>query len=353
MSFVSHLSLESLLLCISRSNSQSSLDHIIICLVFDACCYRLSFHLSSLIGVTSLLLSGHIVHATIPVYRGHLPSLIKTSIGTTFDKDNHIWGSPYGAGSQFLSFSGSLKSDSSSLYPSDISHHHLALGVILILSAHLYRSVFSNIGCRITTLSLPSSVRNHELITTNASLGLALFFVGTLLSLVSQNMSALPPYPFMSFVTAVSIYIHHQFIATSLVMGSSVHFALAFIREARYTNSFKTLLFNLLSKKPLLLSTLSYVSIFLGAHSLGIFAHNDTVCSFGKSELVILLDPIFYISVAASTPFTAPLSAPDLLIHHVISFAIHTTLLVCLKGVLDSTGSILAPDKSAIGYSLP
>jgi photosystem I P700 chlorophyll a apoprotein A2 len=54
------------------------------------------------------------------------------------DKDNHIMGSAYAAGESSLTFFGGLKPDTMSLYLTDIAHHHLALGVLLVLSAHIY-----------------------------------------------------------------------------------------------------------------------------------------------------------------------------------------------------------------------
>ena len=44
------------------------------------------------------------------------------------------------------------------------------------------------------------------------------------------------------------------------------------------------------------------------------------------------------------------ITAGDLLADHAVVFAIHTSLLVLVKGVLDSLGSYLLPDKSSLGY---
>ena len=38
---------------------------------------------------------------------------------------------------------------------------------------------------------------------------------------------------------------------------------------------------------------LSWVSLFLGFHTLGLYVHNDTVVAFGQPEKQILIEPVF------------------------------------------------------------
>jgi len=57
------------------------------------------------------------------------------------DKDNHIWRGTYGAkrsSNSILTFFGGLKSNTISLYLEDIAHHHLGLGILFVVSTHLY-----------------------------------------------------------------------------------------------------------------------------------------------------------------------------------------------------------------------
>jgi hypothetical protein len=77
----------------------------------DASRVRLNVHISTVLGLSSVLWSGHIVHASIPVFRGRNPSLIIGPSGSSFDKDNHVILSTYGAGQAILSFSLNVKSD--------------------------------------------------------------------------------------------------------------------------------------------------------------------------------------------------------------------------------------------------
>ena len=94
--------------------------------------YRLNYHLSVLLGLTSILWSGHLVHVAVPYSRAsgsllHLVSLFKGD-----------W-TAY-----------SLKSD--------IVHHHLALGAVTVWSAHVYSSIYISIGHRMRDISSASAL---------------------------------------------------------------------------------------------------------------------------------------------------------------------------------------------------
>jgi photosystem I P700 chlorophyll a apoprotein A2 len=134
---------------------------------FDLSALRLNFHIGALIGLSSVAWAGHIIHQALPVSRG-LKSGFSTlfSQGTVFgqdmDKDNHIYGSTYGAGNVILSFFGGLKAETQSLYLSDISHHHLAVGVVFIVAGHLYQSLYSGIGHKIRDILFVSAITRNE-----------------------------------------------------------------------------------------------------------------------------------------------------------------------------------------------
>jgi len=57
----------------------------------------------------------------------------------------------------------------------------------------------------------------------------------------------------------------------------------------------------MLEHKEAIISHLSWVSLFLGFHTLGLYIHNDTVVSFGQPEKQILFEPLFaeYIQAAS------------------------------------------------------
>ena len=49
----------------------------------------------------------------------------------------------------------------------------------------------------------------------------------------------------------------------------------------------------ILNHKEAIISHLSWVSLFLGFHTLGIYVHNDVVQAFGAPEKQILIEPVF------------------------------------------------------------
>jgi photosystem I P700 chlorophyll a apoprotein A2 len=48
-----------------------------------------------------------------------------------------------------------------------------------------------------------------------------------------------------------------------------------------------------LEHKEAIISHLSWVSLFLGFHTLGLYVHNDVVVAFGTPEKQILVEPVF------------------------------------------------------------
>nr|GEU68410.1 photosystem I P700 chlorophyll a apoprotein A2, chloroplastic [Tanacetum cinerariifolium] len=144
--------------------------------------------------------------------------------------------------------------------------------------------------------------------------------------------------------------------------------------------------------KEAIISHLSWASLFLGFHTLGLYVHNAVMLTFGTPEKQILIEPIFsqWIQSAhdkSSYGFDILLSSTndlafnagrrfwllgwlnaineninslfltigpgDFLVHHAIDLGLHTTTLILVKGVLDARGSKLMPDKKDFGYSFP
>ena len=54
--------------------------------------------------------------------------------------------------------------------------------------------------------------------------------------------------------------------------------------------------------KATIISHLSYVSLFLGFHTLGLYVHNDCVYTFGHPSSQILIEPILF-RYLSSDPF--------------------------------------------------
>ena len=102
--------------------------------------YRLNYHTGILLGLLSLFWSGHLVHISIPISRGskfeYNTKRIRTGNWIKYalnqDRQTHIHGDRVNSGTSLLSFIGVLKESSSSLILTDIAHHHLALGILLV-----------------------------------------------------------------------------------------------------------------------------------------------------------------------------------------------------------------------------
>jgi photosystem I P700 chlorophyll a apoprotein A2 len=181
--------------------------------------------------------------------------------------------------------------------------------------------------------------------------------------------------------------------------GAFAHGAIFFIRDYDPELNKGNVLARMLEHKEAIISHLSWASLFLGFHTLGLYVHNDVMQAFGTPEKQILIEPVFaqWIQAAqgkslygfdillsnagsasdlgASAAYTAgegiwlpgwldAINSPqnslfltigpgDFLVHHAIALGLHTTALILVKGALDARGSKLMPDKKDFGYSFP
>jgi photosystem I P700 chlorophyll a apoprotein A2 len=384
---------------------------------------RMNHHLAGLFGVSSLAWTGHLVHVAIPESRGqhvgwdnflstmpHPAGLAPFFTGNwgayAADPDtaSHAFGTAQGAGTAILTFLGGFHPQTESLWLTDMAHHHLAIAVIFIIAGHMYKTNFG-IGHsmrEILNAHKPPSGKlgaGHAGIfdTVNNSLhfqlGLALASLGVVTSVVAQHMYAMPPYAFLSkdFTTTAALYTHHQYIAGFLMVGAFAHGAIFFVRDYDPEQNKDNVLARMLEHKEALISHLSWASLFLGFHTLGLYVHNDVVVAFGQPEKQILIEPVFAQWVQASSGkvlygLGTLLSDPgsiaattgaawlpgwldainsnanslfltigpgDFLVHHAIALGLHTTTLILVKGALDARGSKLMPDKKDFGYAFP
>ncbi|NEQ45572.1 MAG: photosystem I core protein PsaB [Leptolyngbya sp. SIOISBB] len=386
---------------------------------------RLNHHLAGLFGVSSLAWTGHLVHVAIPESRGqhvgwgnflstppHPAGLAPFFTGNwgvyAQDPDtvSHAFGTADGAGTAILTFLGGFHPQTESLWLTDMAHHHLAIAVVFIVAGHMYRTNFG-IGHSIKEIlnahNPPSGTpgdlgEGHKGLydTLNNSLhfqlALALASLGVVTSLVAQHMYALPPYAFMAkdYTTQAALYTHHQYIAGFIMVGAFAHGAIFLIRDYDPVANKDNVLDRVLEHKEAIISHLSWVSLFLGFHTLGLYVHNDVVVAFGTPEKQILVEPVFAQWVQAASGkmiygFDTLLSNPDslaqtgsiwlpgwmdainsgsnslflaigpgdFLVHHAIALGLHTTTLILVKGALDARGSKLMPDKKDFGYSFP
>jgi photosystem I P700 chlorophyll a apoprotein A2 len=384
---------------------------------------RLNHHLAGLFGVSSLAWTGHLVHVAIPESRGvhvgwdnflsmkpHPEGLMPFFTGNwgvyaqNPDTSSHIFGTATGSGSAILTFLGGFHPQTESLWLTDMAHHHLAIAVIFIVAGHMYRTNFG-IGHSIKEIlnahkppagglgeghkGLYDTLNNSL----HFQLALALASLGVVTSLVAQHMYALPPYAFIAkdYTTMAALYTHHQYIAGFIMVGAFAHGAIFLIRDYDPVANKNNVLDRVLQHKEAIISHLSWVSLFLGFHTLGLYVHNDVVVAFGTPEKQILVEPVFAQWVQAASGkmlygFDTLLSNPDsvaqtanavwlpgwfdainsgtnslfltigpgdFLVHHAIALGLHTTTLILVKGALDARGSKLMPDKKDFGYSFP
>jgi len=377
---------------------------------------RLNHHLSGLLGVSSLAWTGHLVHVAIPESRGkhvgwdnflttppHPAGLTPFFTGnwTVYaqnpDSANHLFSTSQGSGTAILTFLGGFHPQTQSLWLSDLAHHHLAIAVVFIIAGHMYRTnwgIGHNMKEILNAHRPPGGrlgaghVGLFETITNSLhmQLGLALACLGVATSLTAQHMYALTPYAYLSkdFTTEAALYTHHQYIAGFLMVGAFAHGAIFFVRDYDPELNKNNVLARMLEHKEAIISHLSWASLFLGFHTLGLYVHNDTVVAFGQPEKQILFEPLFaeYIQAASGkavyefnvllSSSTSPATVAgnqiwlpgwldainnskndlflkigpgDFLVHHAIALGLHTTTLILVKGALDARGSKLMPDK--------
>ncbi|MCC0179666.1 photosystem I core protein PsaB [Waterburya agarophytonicola K14] len=388
---------------------------------------RLNHHLAGLFGVSSLAWTGHLVHVAIPESRGqHVgwDNFLSTpphpaGLGPFFslnwgvyaqnpDTAGHVFGTSEGAGTAILTFLGGFHPQTESLWLTDIAHHHLAIAVIFIIAGHMYRTNFG-IGHDMKTImeahNPPQGTPFGGMIgaghkgmydTYNNSLhfqlGWHLACLGVITSLVAQHMYSMPSYAFIArdYTTQAALYTHHQYIAGFLMVGAFAHGAIFLVRDYDPEANKDNVLYRMLEHKEALISHLSWVSLFLGFHTLSLYVHNDVVVAFGTPEKQILIEPVFAQFVQAASGkalygMDTLLSNPDsiaqtgaawlpgwldainsgtnslfltigpgdFLVHHAIALGLHTTTLILVKGALDARGSKLMPDKKDFGFAFP
>jgi photosystem I P700 chlorophyll a apoprotein A2 len=158
------------------------------------------------------------------------------------------------------------------------------------------------------------------------------------------------------------------------MVGAFVHATLFIILDYSSSHSTLDVVCRILCHKASIISHLSWVSLWLGFHTLFIYVHNDTLVAFDGAQKQILIEPIiahkfmslsyFLSDIPYSVDYlTSPYSPSpssysllsatshgDFIVYHAISLGLHVTSLILVKGALDSKGSSLLPDKLQLGY---
>ncbi|KAF3632081.1 Photosystem I chlorophyll a apoprotein A2 [Capsicum annuum] len=125
--------------------------------------------------------------------------------------------------------------------------------------------------------------------------GLALASLGVITSLVAQHKYSLLAYAFIAqdFTTQAALYTPHQYIIGFIMTGAFAHGAIFFIRDYNPEQNEDNVLARMLDNKEAIISHLSWASLFLGFHPLGLYVHYDVMLAFGTLEKQILTEPMF------------------------------------------------------------
>jgi photosystem I P700 chlorophyll a apoprotein A1 len=390
----------------------------------------LNHHLAGLLGLGSLSWAGHLIHVSAPVSKlmdaidaGQPLVLDGKTIATVadiplphefFNQDllaqlypgigagiGAFFSGNWAAYSDFLTFKGGLNPVTGSLWMTDIAHHHVAIAVLFIVAGHMYRTNWGighsikeiHEGQKGDPLLFPAPNGHdglYEFLTTSwhAQLGLNLAMLGSLSIIVAQHMYAMPPYAYIAidYPTQIGLFTHHMWIGGFLIVGGAAHAAIAMVRDYDPAKHIDNVLDRVLKARDAIISHLNWVCIWLGAHSFGLYIHNDTMRALGRpqdmfSDSAISIQPIFaqwiqnaHAAAAGSTAPNAlagvsevfngsvvavggkvaaapmPLGTADFMVHHIHAFTIHVTVLILLKGVLYARSSRLIPDKANLGF---
>lgn len=347
---------------------------------------RMNFHLAAMIGTSSLLWSIHLMAIAIPASRGeeyfagfsNLTQLMGSGqwslLASQIDSTSHIFGTQPGAGSALLTFMGGINPLDGAIHLTDIAHHHLAIGILFIWAGHIYTSFTRGLGHRMFNITFVSGFKlgAYNIVRSlHLQLALALLSLSVATAAVAHQSYVSPSYPYISYdyVTTLALYVHHNWISSFLMVGSFAHATIFIIRDyTKSSNPLSDLVFRLMLHKAAVISHLSWASLFLGFHTLGLYVHNDTVVAFGSPYKQILIEPIFsqaFSSLVEATVYHHPLytleyssslnslsslGAGDFLAYHAVALGLHTTTLILLKGSLDAQSSRLIPDKAQLGF---
>jgi photosystem I P700 chlorophyll a apoprotein A1 len=339
-------------------------------------------HAAILLGVASILWSGHLVHVSIPISAlllsgvdiAALPSASELLSFKAFSALFPTFASASPLSFDWAIFPFSLASNTvdprtGSLALRLVACHHLYVGIFLILVTILLMVVV-----RLNSTYLPTvGTLSHF------SLAVSLAFTGSLSATFSQHLYLMNPYPFLStdYPSVLSLYTHHMWIAGFLLVGAFSHASISCLRD--YSPSHQSFasspsVSSVLAHRDILIGHLTWVCIFLGLHSFGIYIHNDTMQSLSRgsdtfSDTSLSLRPIFPTlllsdnlallgsssnSLQGRLVATLPeLSTPDFMVHHIHAFTIHVTVLILLKGLLYARSSRLVADKHLSGFRYP
>ena len=233
--------------------------------------------------------------------------------------------------------------------------HHVSLGLIFIPS--------TSSSCYLMAQYANNHLDflQHTSISWHTQLSICLAMVGSL-SIASTHYLPLSLYPHLSsaYPTYVSIFCHHQWIGSLLILGSSAHPSIQLVHSSHPLTS-------ILQHHHIIMTHLIWLNISLSSHSLALYVHNDTCNTLSRAEDIFHDNSIhLYPSInilASSHPIYGPtsiytsssqsLGTADFLVSHIHAFSLHLTVLIIFKAILHPRTSRLISDKLDLGFHYP
>jgi photosystem I P700 chlorophyll a apoprotein A2 len=221
---------------------------------------------------------------------------------------------------RLLSLAVELSPTSHSILLTDIIHHHCAIAGIALWGSH-------------TNLLVPAlsflAVPALGSVGLNRQISVACFGAASVVFWTAHQGLSLPSAAFIHFslLSSNALYAHHLWIASALMVGAFVHLSHGAMLNPLYGAAG-------------LLSHLSWIALFLGFHTLGIYVHNDAVYAFGAPEKAQMIQPIFVQAIQsyAASKFVVffqwlwVLCPADFLVYHALGLGVHTVALIFLQG---------------------
>ena len=239
-----------------------------------------------------------------------------------------------------LSFSGALDPYTSALLPGDVINQHLGAGALLLW------------GRMLAARGAPLHARAAR--PWNFRLRFLLAALGSLSSAAAQHAAAMPAFLFVAHLTL--LFAHHTCAGGPFSLGAASHAAI-FLDRARPARGAafspgRGAAGNLSAAAA---NTLSWVSLWLGFHVLGVFAHNDSASAASWAAHQLLFRPALAESLhpaacSSRASLFSDLGPGDFLAHHAIALGLHTSALVLAKGAAGARASRHMPDKAAHGF---
>jgi photosystem I P700 chlorophyll a apoprotein A2 len=180
----------------------------------------------------------------------------------------------------------------------------------------------------------------------------ACFGLGSSVFVVAHHIFWLPSAGFLhsSLPPCSALLAHHLWLASAFTVGSFVHLQLGRLSQRLQGQQLEQM------PKAAVLSHLSWLSLLLGFHTLAAFSHNDLVFAFAATDKAQTIQPAAAQSIQSpgtESEWLYMLCPSDFLVHHALALGLHTSLLVFLKGALDTPGSLLHTEKRQHGFGLP